>query len=267
MPESTGSASFKVDSPEFIESIRPLWPEFGNDYSYYSYVSLYLFAVSFCKNKKVLDAACGIGFGSYLLAQKARFVTGIDIDRSSLAHAKKHYHNDRLSFELKDATDTGFPSQFFDVITSIETFEHIPKELADKFIGELKRLLKPEGLLIISTPNHDVYSRISHTKGHVNELNVDDFFAHLSKYFAHCQAYYQRKGALESMKGFYATVRADKYKLRRFIPEVVKKSFKRLMAPDLQKGSTKLLDDLKVRHGEILDDLKNAVIQVAVCRT
>lgn len=258
-------------SPAFLRIVDEIRPgsydahSFKNEYSYLCYIALYQFAMNFCQNKTVLDAACGLGYGSYLLAREAKAVTGIEIVSSNIEFAEENYKKDNLNFVVADATATDFKDDQYDVVVSIETFEHIPPDKALRFLREFKRVLNPDGILVISTPNRDVYSQISHTPDHVNELNVDDFEALLCQVFDHCRPYYQRKGVLQTSGRYYSAIKKDKLNLRRFVPRRLVEKIRRIAAPQLQKSMEETLRQVQVHQADNKDEVKDAVVQVWVC--
>lgn len=269
--ESMGRNETLMDSSliELIRAIKPNWSYFKegmSDYSYICYISLYRFAAQYCESKQVLDAASGIGFGSCFLVQTARKVVGIDIDLKSLAYAVQRYRHKNLSFLLTDITENGFVSSSFDVIVSIETFEHLIPERAMIFLKEMYRLLKPGGALIISTPNRRVNRKISRNPTHINEMGVNDFFGMIRRIFPDCKPFYQRKNVLRSMGRFYSVVRIDRFRLRAIFPRFVRNRIRKLAAPQLYSEIPDLLKQLKVYEASSLDELEDAVIQIAVCR-
>jgi len=254
---------------DFIEKIKPqnyATHSFSSQYGYLCYIALYQFAASFCAGKKVLDAASGLGFGSYLLAFKAQHVTGVEIAKDVFEYAKGNYTKDNLGFVLADATSMDFEDNMFDIVVSLETFEHIPPEKALQFIKELKRVLKPLGRLMISPPNHDVYSKITSTPDHVNELNVDDFKKLISSVFQDNSPYYQRKGVLQTTGKYFSAMKKDKLKLRRFVPHWLRNRIRKVAAPQLQKQPAEILQEVQVFKAGTSDDVKDAVFQVWVCR-
>lgn len=253
---------------DFIEKIKPASVashSFSSQYGYLCYIALYKFAATFCQAKIVLDAACGLGFGSYLLAHKAAQVTGVEIVDKVINYARENYSKDNLQFIHADATSLDFADHSYDLVVSLETFEHIPREKAGKFLNELQRVLKPGGILVLSTPNHDVYSKISQTPDHVNELNVDDLESLLTQYFADCQPCYQRKGVLQTTGKYYAAVNKDRLKLRRFIPHRLGNIIRRFTAPQLQKKPVEILNEVQVHQAVNKDEVKDAVVQVWIC--
>jgi SAM-dependent methyltransferase len=153
----------------------------------------YALALSLAKNMTVLDVACGEGYGSALLSEVAFDVIGVDISPEAVAHASKTYQGRaNLRFLQKSAFKTDLPDASFDLVVSFETVEHLLEQ--DAMLAELRRVLKPEGLLLISSPNRPVYSegRAFTNEFHVKELDFDEFDQLLRRYFAGIEYYGQR---------------------------------------------------------------------------
>ncbi|MDQ3816838.1 MAG: methyltransferase domain-containing protein [Acidobacteriota bacterium] len=113
--------------------------------------SRYHFAGRFVAGQKVLDIACGTGFGGpILLNAKAASVLGIDISREGLEEARREL-SDRYYLCQADGTRLPLRDNSIEVITSFETLEHTP--FYRELLGEFRRVLMPEGVLILSTPN------------------------------------------------------------------------------------------------------------------
>lgn len=136
--------------------------------------------------KKVLDAACGEGYGSHLLSQSAQSVVGVDLSEPTIAHAKSTYQKENLSFIQADILQMEMlPDHSFEVVVSFETLEHLAEH--QQLLKELKRVLTDDGLLIISTPDKAEYSdKTGHQNPfHLKELYQDEFYALLSAEFSH----------------------------------------------------------------------------------
>lgn len=135
----------------------------------------YLFALPYCEGKTVLDIASGEGYGSSMLAERAAQVTGVDISVEAIAHATKSYARENLQFIQGSATAIPLPEASIDVIVSFETIEHFAEH--DAFVQEIRRVLRPDGLLIISSPNAEIYSETdgNHNEFHVRELTRQEF--------------------------------------------------------------------------------------------
>jgi len=140
----------------------------------------YEFAKQFAAGKKVIDIACGSGYGAKILADGgAREVIGIDTDGTAIEMAIKNYSQAKVAYQQGNAESFQIDGEAADLIVSFETIEHLANQ--DDFLKNLKRNLKQDGYLIISTPNRD----ISKNKNpfHVKELNQEEFIAILQKYF------------------------------------------------------------------------------------
>ena len=111
----------------------------------------YRFAEQFVSGKTVLDAACGSGYGTKMLAGTAENVTGIDISKEAIEYAGMLYKADNISYVLGTVSDLPFPNMSFDVVVSFETIEHIDRDTQILFLDEIKRIIKREGILPIST--------------------------------------------------------------------------------------------------------------------
>ncbi len=158
----------------------------------------YSLADTLCTGKTVLDIACGDGYGSNLLAKNALKVTGVDIAGDVVETAKKKYTRSNLSFIQGSASDIPLPENSIDVVVSFETIEHHDQH--EQMMEEIKRVLKPSGLLIISSPDKKNYSEEANYVNpyHVKELYFEEFKQLIGKYFTGHDFYSQKivKGSL-----------------------------------------------------------------------
>ncbi len=152
----------------------------------------YAIAKKFTAGKIVLDLASGEGYGSALLASNALKVLGVDISDETVNAAVIKYKSNNLAFEQGSADKIPAEDNFFDVVVSFETIEHHPYH--DEMMQEIKRVLKKDGLLIISTPDKYFYSDMSNYKNpfHVKELYLKDFQALINKYFGFSNYFVQK---------------------------------------------------------------------------
>lgn len=136
----------------------------------------YALACDLAKNKVVADIACGEGYGSYLLSKTAENTSGIDVDTNTIEKAKKKYKHSKLNFLKGDIASIPLDDHSIDLVVSFETLEHVSNH--EQVIKEFKRILKREGILIISTPDKKNYSDIPDFKNphHVKELHEQEFF-------------------------------------------------------------------------------------------
>ena len=121
-----------------------------------------------------------------------RSVTGLDIDLPTVVAARAKYQAPGLRFEAGSVAAMPFADASFDCAVSFETLEHLAEQ--QEMLAELRRVLRPDGVLIISTPNKAEYSekRDFHNEYHVRELHEDEFRALLGRYFGAQQWYGQR---------------------------------------------------------------------------
>lgn len=158
----------------------------------YEHWHRYAWARSLVRDKDVLDCACGEGYGSHLLADAAKSVVGVDVDPKAIEHARQRYSADRLSFQQADALDLPFEDDRFDVVVSFETLEHLAEH--DALLAGFRRVLKPDGVLLLSSPDKRTYSDLTgyDNEFHVRELYRDELEALLDRHFPDYRLYGQK---------------------------------------------------------------------------
>lgn len=159
---------------------------------WYEHYHRYTMALNWTEGLDVLDAACGEGYGSHLLASKAKSVTGVDISETAIKHAKETYSKTNLKYMQSDVLNMDFKDNSFDLVVSFETLEHLAAH--NELVQEFKRVLKPEGVLIISTPDKKEYSDKTgfDNEYHVKELYREDFAHLIEPEFKNCQWFGQK---------------------------------------------------------------------------
>lgn len=145
----------------------------------------YLLACTYANGKDVLDIACGEGYGSSMLAGVAKSVIGVDIAEEAIAHASTQYAAFNLAFRQGNAAEIPLEDASVDLVVSFETIEHHDRH--EDMLREIKRVLRPGGLLLISSPDKHEYTDVSGEQNefHVHELYRNEFETLLSSYFAH----------------------------------------------------------------------------------
>lgn len=146
-------------TPECVREIR------------YEHVHRYVFASDLVKGRRVLDAACGEGYGSALLARTASSVTGVDVSADAVEHAKDRYVIPNLEFLEANCLALPFSDGEFGCIVSFETLEHLEDQ--DGLMSEFRRVLSPDGFLLVSTPDKAVYTD---KMGNRNEYHVAELY-------------------------------------------------------------------------------------------
>ena len=151
---------------------------------WYEHFHRYVLAIRWCGNLRTLDAACGEGYGSALLAKAAESVEGVDISETAVEHARQRYGEiQNLKFHAADCTALPFEDDEFDRVVSFETLEHLAEQ--EQLLAEFRRVLKPDGLLVLSSPDKAVYSDQKNTENefHVKELYRDELEELIQRYF------------------------------------------------------------------------------------
>lgn len=146
----------------------------------------------FVKGKKVLDIACGEGYGSSLLSNTASIVIGVDISESTILHARERYVRSNLKFIVGDCSTIPIADKSIDVVVSFETIEH--HENHELMLSEFRRILRPNGILLISSPNKEEYSDKTGYKNlfHIRELYFDEFYKLIKRHFDYQSSFGQR---------------------------------------------------------------------------
>lgn len=153
----------------------------------------YVAIADLVRGKTVLDIACGEGYGSVLLANRALRVVGVDVSADAVLHAQRSYGDiGNLEFVTASALATGLAASSFDAIVSFETIEHLAEQ--EQMLAELRRLLRPTGFLVISSPNRPVYGTLSEAQNefHVRELDFAELESLIKQQFPAVRYFGQR---------------------------------------------------------------------------
>jgi SAM-dependent methyltransferase len=214
----------------------------------------YDFARAYCAGKDVLDAGCGVGYGTFHLAQSARLVVGIDRSDEAIAYARGRYAAPNADFTTGDLLALDVPDASFDVVCAFEAIEHLADPEA--FLDEVARVLRADGLFLASTPRAEETVAAPDNPFHSVELSREDFERLLRRRFAHVELYGQRR--LQTTRHRLAR-RLDVLGLRRSLP-----ALRRLARPLL---GTAPMAEVTLEEIEISREaLADASELVAVCR-
>ena len=142
---------------------------------------------NFFSNKKydVLDAACGVGYGSYLISKNCKSIIGVDFSKSAIQYAKNYYKRKNIKFINMDILNLK-ENKKFDLIVSLETLEHLNKNEAINWLKKCKRLLKTNGVILCSSPLLRIRKGKPYITNphHLHEMRKKEFLGHLKKIFS-----------------------------------------------------------------------------------
>lgn len=171
-----------------IEHDERMVPEYHKGYELYGeHIARYQATLPLVKNKTVLDVASGSGYGTKMIAQAARKVYGVDISQEAIKYSQKYYSAANIEYLVGDGSKLPLEDGKVDVVTSFETIEHIADYKT--FLSETKRVLKPEGLLVVSTPNDLEFIPGNHF--HLHQFTEQELKQLLRKYYKYVEPYYQ----------------------------------------------------------------------------
>jgi 2-polyprenyl-3-methyl-5-hydroxy-6-metoxy-1,4-benzoquinol methylase len=153
------------------------------------HASRYRFVGEAVAGKSTLDVGCGDGYGTYYLAQHARQAIGIDLSAEAIANAGRRYRRSNLSYLVMNGIRLGFPAGCFEAVCALEIFEHVAS--ADDLLAETYRLLKPQGVFYVSTPNVESYVATGRNPWHVKEYTYREFHTSLARHFSQVEIYGQ----------------------------------------------------------------------------
>lgn len=142
------------------------------------HIARYHFSIPLVSGR-ILDFASGSGYGTHIIAKSCKHhideIIGIDIEEEAIDYAVQHYYHPLSCFRKEDVTDPDLPKKLgqFDVILSFETIEHVKEE--DRFLTNIYNLLKPGGILILSTPFGEGRGIPCGSPFHVHQLTVEEF--------------------------------------------------------------------------------------------
>jgi len=231
----------------------------------------YIFARQFVQGKIVLDVGCGFGFGcDYLAKSRARYVIGIDISNDAVKFAKTRYNASNLDFIVMDANHLGFKDSSFDVITSFEVIEHMYN--AKKCLFEMWRVLKTDGVAIISTPNKNISSpglRKPILPFHIHEFYPNELYSLLTQYFKKVEVLGKKISNEEILRKDHEWRKSLRFKiisrLSQYEPIRILAKLLPLKVKQVFTGSRETLlkpNDFKISA----EDIESAYYLIAICK-
>lgn len=242
---------------EYLERARV-----DNSPAFLEHFTRYRFAGKFVKEKTVLDAGCGNGYGSFYLAQFAKQVIGIDISEEAIAFCQQRYQKSNLAYRRMDCLKLEFTDGTFDIACSFEVIEHIRQYQG--FLKEITRVLKKDGITIISTP-HAKIPTVPANPYHFKEFKAEEFEQLLLSNFTNVEILGQCETEKikevyhgTSVKRFLSKI--DFFRIHDLIPRDIYSKLCRLFGFAIEEDIT--VDDYEIfRYA-----LEKANVLLAVCR-
>jgi SAM-dependent methyltransferase len=234
----------------------------------------YAIARELVRGKTVLDLASGEGYGASLMASVARQVVGVDLSHEAVEHARATYRAENLQFLVGRCDSIPLETGSIDLVVSFETIEHVPNHEAT--LDEFRRVLGPEGLLLLSTPDRDVYSGELNRGNpfHVRELNLEELERLVAQRFRAYRFFRQRlvRGSLvleencgeePPLRAGFSSMRGD-FSATTAVPGLARSGYLIVLASSsplaisassyFESGAVHddLLGELATRRGEVL---------------
>ncbi len=177
----------KKKKPSFDISERMV-PEFHKGHSIYGeHFIRYEATQEIVSGKIVLDIASGSGYGTKMIARSAKKVFGVDVSAESIEYAKQHFGSKNIEYICGDGESIPLADASVDVVVSFETIEHIKDYKT--FMKEVSRVLKKDGLLLLSTPNDLEFAEGNHY--HLHEFEEAELTDLIKQHFKNVKMYFQ----------------------------------------------------------------------------
>jgi SAM-dependent methyltransferase len=177
----------RMASEERLNLSDPDWGEF------LFHCQRYAIARRLSAGARVLDCGCGEGYGAAFLSQVAAQVAAFDLAADAITKCVERYGSlPNLAFSVGDITRLPYPDGSFDVVACFELIEHIPEADHPQAFDEIRRVMKPDGVLVISSPNKLVgEERKYQNPYHIAEMPFPSFREEMQQRFAHVDTFGQ----------------------------------------------------------------------------
>ncbi|MGV0961461.1 MAG: methyltransferase domain-containing protein [Limnohabitans sp.] len=209
-------------------------------------------------DKTVLDLGCNGGHGTIILGSVCKEITGVDVSPTAIATAKSRHESDKVKFLLVDGLTLPFPDHSFDLITSFQVIEHLGDY--EMYFSEIKRVLKSEGLLLITTPNAAIRLHLGQKPWnpfHVREFRASELenllrshfeYAHVLGQFAADHTYRVEYNRCISARGSTPSDRALAARIARKLGRMAVDGLRSIKAAFGPKGGKRYPHDFQAEH-------------------
>jgi 2-polyprenyl-3-methyl-5-hydroxy-6-metoxy-1,4-benzoquinol methylase len=189
MRQLSSNLNMSASDTAYAERITPGTPQWKQDMV--PHAQRYRFSSQFVRGKRVLDAGCGTGYGSRMIAEAgAREVVGVDISEEALAVARREFAHPVVQFVCDDCEALSHIHSGFDVVLSLESLEHFRRP--EHFLGSVVARLLSSGIFVCSTPNGHSLGKVPENLHHIKEYSAAEFLDLLGRYFGKVELYGQQ---------------------------------------------------------------------------
>jgi SAM-dependent methyltransferase len=223
----------------------------------------------------VLEVGSGEGYGTAKLAGTAGRVTGLDVDESTVARASERYGSDKVKFKAYSGLSMPFGAGSFDAAVSFQVIEHVAD--VPSFVAEIRRVLKPDGPLVLTTPNRAYRLKPGQkpwNRFHLREYSADDLAAVLKANFKDISIWGVRGTdevqAIEHARVAWGKGSGPVSALRRVMPESLRRvagSVLKLKSGRRAKGEPDFRTKFSIAdYSVIKEQVEQSLDLLAVCR-
>ncbi len=216
------------------------------------------------RSLRILDAACGTGFGTSALARGSARAVGVDVAPEAIVEAQARFRASNLAYLVMDVEQLAFRPGAFDAVISQDTIEHVGDD--ERFVAEVARVLRPGGTFIVFTPFREVHTTTPETPSHLREYSPETLSSLLRAHFATVSLFGRRPApALRQVEETLDEVRRyDPWRLRALVPRALRH---RLGSLWLRTRGAKSLGRVSVEDVEYVEGAPpESTTLIAVCR-
>jgi SAM-dependent methyltransferase len=190
-PSGRGNALFCEAGGRGVAEER-LRPDTHDDAELLFHWHRYQAAAPLGQGRVVLDVGCGDGYGARHLANLAAEVEAVDVDAAAVERAHERYGAPNLAFRHASATSLPYRDRTFDLVVAFEVLEHLEQSAQREMLRECARVLKSDGILLLSTPDHARTQQFeAPNPHHLHELGEDELLCALGAEFSHVRLWRQ----------------------------------------------------------------------------
>ena len=231
------------------------------------------------QDSAVLDVGCGGGYGTDILAKHVKKIVGLDVDEGTITEVSNKYKSENCIFKLYDGNNIPYDDKTFDVAVSFHVIEHVHDDI--NFISEIHRVLKEDGIFIVSTPNKTFRVRKNgklFNEFHIREYYPSELEEALKGKFSNVKLVgvfgdtEVQRIEMERLKVILSVTALDIFNLEKMIPRSVEKMIMKLVKNVFYRKKGESTDDNFLKKYSTKNyhftekDIKNSLDLLAICK-